>query len=101
MNRETQFAAEFQALRTLCDELIARELRQNLIRSLGPRAFANPEHQVVFESILALFPRGAFSMAQLRIHLVNRGYPDTAVEKYFQHARAGNIERRPADKITQ
>lgn len=98
MNREKQFAAERAALRTLCDEAIARELRQNLIQSLGPRAFIDPEHEVVFESIRALFPRGPFTMAQLRVHLNNRGFPDTDVEKYFQsapientgHAKSGN-----------
>ncbi len=100
MDRETQFATELRALRALCDESIARELRQNLIQSLGPHAFTNPEHQVVFESIRALFPRGAISVAQLRVHLNNRGFPDTDVDKYFQPARAGNVEYRPTDKIT-
>ena len=99
MNRETQFATELQALRTLCDESIARKLRQNLIQSLGPHAFTNPEHQVVFESIRALFPRGPISAAKLRIHLNNRGFPDTDVEKYFQPARTGNIEHLSTDKI--
>jgi len=100
MDRETQFAAELQALRTLCDEAIARKLRQNLIQSLGPRAFLEPEHQVVFESIRALFPRGPISVAELRVHLNNRGFPDTDVEKYFQPATAGSIEHRPTDKAT-
>lgn len=83
MDRETQFVAELRALRTLCDESIARNLRQNLIQSLGPRSFADPEHQVVFESIVALFPRGPIRQEQLRVHLNNRGFPDTDVEKYF------------------
>ena len=100
MNREKQFATELRALRTLCDESIARELRQNLIQSLGPRAFTNPEHQVVFESICALFRRGPISEAQLRVHLNNRGFPDTDVEKYFWPTSAGSIERRPTDKMT-
>ena len=99
MNREEQFAPELQALRTLCDESIARELRQNLIRSLGPRAFKSPEHQVVFESICALFPRGPISEAQLRVHLNNRGFPDTEVETYFRSASAGSIERAPTDEV--
>ncbi len=100
MDRKTQFAAELKALRALCDEEIARNLRQNLIQSLGPHAFIEPEHQVVFESIRALFPRGPISVAQLRVHLNNRGFPDTDVEKYFQPARAGNTESQPADKVT-
>jgi hypothetical protein len=90
MDRETQFAAERKALCALCDEAIPRELRQNLIQSLGPKAFIDSEHQVVFESIRILFPRGAVTLAQLRIHLNNRGFPDTDVEKYFQSAPAGN-----------
>jgi hypothetical protein len=100
MDRETQFATELQALRVLCDEAIARELRQRLMMSLAQHAFLEPEHQVVFESIRGLFPRGPISVAQLRIHLNNRGFPDTDVEKYFQPAQAGNIEYRPTDKIT-
>jgi hypothetical protein len=88
MDRKTKFAAELKALCTLCDEKVARNLRQNLIQSLGPRAFSEPEHQVVFESIRALFPRGPISQEQLRVHLNNRGFPDTDIEKYFQPAAA-------------
>ena len=88
MDREKQLEAERKAIQTLCNEAIARRLRQNLIQSLGPKAFINPEHQVVFESICALFPRGPLTMDGLRIHLNNRGFPDTDVEKYFQPASA-------------
>ena len=100
MNPEKQFAAERKALRTLCDESIARELRQNLIQSLGPRAFIDPEHQVVFESIRALFPRGPITVAQLRVHLNNRGFPDTDVEKYFQSAPIENADHAQSGKRT-
>jgi len=62
------------------------------MRSLSQSAFIEPEHQVVFESIRVLFPRGPISVAQLRVHLNNRGFPDTDVEKYFQPERAGKIE---------
>lgn len=100
MDRKTKIAAEFQALRTLCDERIARNLRQNLIQSLGPRAFSEPEHQVVFDSIRALFPRGPISQVQLRVHLNNRGFPDTDVEKYFHPAAAELIPGDRAGKVT-
>lgn len=100
MDRETQSATELQALRVLCDEAAAWEDRQRLMQALTHRAFIEPEHQVVFESICVLFLRGPISLAQLRVHLNNRGFPDTDVEKYFQPARAGNIDQRPADKIT-
>jgi hypothetical protein len=100
MNRETKFATELQTLRVLCDEAAPREERQRLMQSLAQHVFIEPEHQVVFESICALFPRGPISTAQLRVHLNNRGFPDTDVEKYFQSAQAENIERRPADKLT-
>jgi hypothetical protein len=83
MDRQSQFVAELRALRTLCDESIARNLRQNLIQSLGPRSFLDPEHKVAFESICALFPRGPIRLEQLRVHLNNRGFPDMDVEKYF------------------
>jgi replicative DNA helicase len=100
MDRETQLATELQALRALCDEAAPREDRQRLLQSLSHHAFIEPEHQVVFESIRALFSRGPLSATQLRAHLNNRGFPDTDVEKYFQSAPADNIEHRPADKIT-
>jgi hypothetical protein len=101
MDHEKQIAVELKALRTLCDEAVARNLRQNLIQSLGPRAFNEPEHQVVFESIRALFPRGPFSEAQLRVHLNNRGFPDTDVEKYFQPATAGNVSQKETGKVSR
>ena len=100
MDRETQFATELQALRALCDEATPREERQKLMQSLAQHAFIEPEHQVVFESIRALFPRGPISVAQLLVHLNNRGFPDTDVEKYFHPAAAGRIERRPMGKVT-
>ena len=36
MNRETQSATELQALRALCDESIARELRQQYLLGYTP-----------------------------------------------------------------
>lgn len=86
MDRKTQLTAEFRALCTLCDESVARNLRQNLIDSLSPRKFTEPEHRVVFESICALFPRGPITAEKLMVHLNNRGFPDTDVEKYFAPA---------------
>jgi hypothetical protein len=100
MDRKTQLAAELQALCTLCDEAIPRKLRQNLIQSLSPSKFTEPEHRVIFESICALFPRGPIAAEKLRIHLNNRGFPDTDVEKYFQPAAAGGIRPGVAGKIT-
>lgn len=83
MDLKKQLTAEFRALCTLCDESVARNLRQNLIDSLSPRKFTGPEHRVVFESICALFPRGPITPEKLIVHLNNRGFPDTDVEKYF------------------
>jgi len=100
MDRETQFAAELQALRTLCDEAAPRSERQRLMQSLNQHTFIEPEHQVVFESIRALFPRGPISAAQLRVHLNNRAFPDTDVEKYFQPAPSEPIKQGATDKVT-
>lgn len=101
MDRETQLTAEFKALCTLCDEGVARNLRQNLIQSLGARAFLEPEHQVIFESIVALFPRGPIGAANLRVHLNNRGFPDTDVEKYFQTASTEKTRPNRGGKVTR
>jgi hypothetical protein len=73
---------DLQILRTLCDESVPRQDRVKLIESHAHHAFVEPEHQVVFESIRALFPRGAFTAARLRVHLTNRGFPDIDAEKY-------------------
>ena len=100
MDRETQFATELQALRVLCDQAIPREDRQRLMQALSHHPVIDPEHQVVFESIHALSSRGSLSAGQLRIHLNNRGFPDTDIEKYFQSVQAGDFELRPPDKIT-
>jgi len=86
MDHETKFAAEIQALRALCDPSVPREERLKLLESVGPRDFIQPEHQVVFESICALLWRAEVTAARLRVHLNNRGFPDTDVEKYFQPA---------------
>ena len=100
IDREKQFATEFQTLCKLCDEAFAREQRHNLLQTLEQETFLDPEHQVVFESIRALFPRGPITMAQLRIHLNNRGFPDTDVEKYFQSAPAENIHHAQSGNRT-
>jgi hypothetical protein len=99
MDRETQSATEFQALRVLCDESVPREQRVTLMKSLCRHVFIEPEHQVVYESIRALLSRGPVSAGQLRVHLNNRGFPDTDVEKYFQPATAGSIGLRPPDNV--
>ena len=100
MDREIQIATELQALRALCDAAITREERQTLMQSLTQHDFIEPEHQVVFESLRALIPRGPISLGQLRIHMNNRGFPDTDVEKYFPPAPVESIEHRATDKLT-
>ena len=101
MDRKTQLAAELQALCTLCDEAIPRKLRQNLIQSLSPRKFTEPEHRVVFESVCALFPRGPITAESLRIHLNNRGFPDTDVERYFQPTATRGVRPNADGKVTR
>jgi len=100
MDREKQFAADLQALRALCDEATSREERQQLLQLLSRHAFAQPEHQVVFESICVLFRHGPVSLPQLRVHLNNRGFPDVDVETYFQAPLARHAQPLPSDKVT-
>ncbi len=95
MNRETQIASEIHALRALCDEEAPREERQKLAQSLSQGVFVESEHQVVLESIRALLSRGPISAERLRVHLNNRGFPDTDVEKYFQPAPDGRAKAQP------
>jgi hypothetical protein len=98
MHEKGQFDADLRALRELCDESIPRERRQRLVQSLALRAFAEPEHQVVFESIRALLFRGSISIPRLRLHLNNRGFCDTNVETYFQPAIARTIGKGRRDE---
>jgi hypothetical protein len=100
MDREIQRATELRALRSLCDEAAPREMRRSLMQSLNQHIFTEAEHQVVFESIRAFFPRGPISADQLRIHLNNRGFPDTDVEKYFQPESAEKFRPGLKDKET-
>ena len=101
MNRETQLTNELQSLRALCDETVPPEERQALAQSLRRHAFVDPEHQVVFESICALIARGPFSAAQLCVHLNNRGFPDTDVEKYFRPVPPEDMQQRATNKATR
>jgi hypothetical protein len=100
MPRKIQFTTELDALRSLCDETLAREIRHDFLVSLGRQSFTDPEHQVVLESIRALFPRGPLSQTTLRIHLNNRGFPDTDVEKYFQPATSASTSPTKTGKVT-
>jgi hypothetical protein len=98
MHEKQQFEADLRALRELCDESRPPEDRQRLVQSLALRTFAEPEHQVVFESIRALISRGSISISQLRLHLNNRGFCDTNVETYFQPAIQGSIRKGRQDE---
>ena len=88
MDRTTNSADELRLLRKICDESMSHEKRSALIQSLQNYAFSDAEHQVVFESIRFLFPRGPISPAGLAVHLNNRGFPDVSMEKYFPAATA-------------
>lgn len=98
MDREAQFGAELRALRALCDESTSPEERRSLIQSLSNTVFVEPEHHVVFESIRAVLARGPISVAPLRVHLNNRGFPDTDVEQYFQSEHGSLTCPEPSDK---
>jgi len=74
--------ADLAVLRALCDETSPREQRTKLMESRAHHAFIEPEHQVVFESICALFSRGPITASRLGVHLTRRGFPDIDAEKY-------------------
>jgi hypothetical protein len=78
---------EMQIVRALCDEGVPREERLRLLESSVQFAFAEPEHQVVFDSIRALLPRGPITAARLTVHLTKRGFPDIEAEKYLPPAQ--------------
>ena len=84
MDRERTLRDELRVLRTLCDETAPRDQRAQLLNSCFTDSFAEPEHQIVFESIRMLFPLGPITAPQLLVHLTRRGFPDTDVEKYFE-----------------
>jgi hypothetical protein len=100
MNRKTHFATELETLRSLCDASIPRQERLKRMQTLSPRDFTEPEHQVAFESIRALLSSGEVSVARLNVHLNNRGFPCTQVEKYFQPAPDGTIQPSLQNKVT-
>jgi hypothetical protein len=101
MDRERQSATELQDLRALCRETMPRGLREQLLNTLNAHSFLEPEHQVVFESIRALFARGPVSAERLRVHLNNRGFPDTDIDKYFAFSQTDPPECAPAGDGTR
>ena len=98
MNCKTHFAAELETLRSLCDASIPRQERLKRMKTLSPRDFTEPEHQVVFESIRAVLSSGEVSVARLNVYLNNRGFPCTPVEKYFPPAPDGTTQQSPPNK---
>jgi hypothetical protein len=82
MDRAAQLLAEVQILGTLCNREIAGGDRAELVRTLEHYVFLAPEHQVVFEAIRFLLPRGRISPENLAVHLNNRGFPDVDLAKY-------------------
>jgi hypothetical protein len=100
VDREAQLAAELDALRALCTETCAPNERQELLKFLSQHEFIALEHAVVFESLRTLLRRGPISQVRLRVHLNNRGFPDTDVEKYFQPRRSAAAESRLPGKAT-
>ena len=99
MDREAQRATELQALRALCLGETPRDQQEQIMKFLSAHSLLDPEHQVVFESLRLLLPRGPISVERLRVHLNNRGFPDTDVEKYFQPTQR-KPKRRPAGDAT-
>ena len=93
MDRVTKSQDEIQLLRALCDLTSSPARRLELMQSLRGQAFLDPEHQVVFESICFLLPRGGVSAGRLTLHLNNRGFPDVDLEKYFPGARTEVSEK--------
>jgi hypothetical protein len=82
--------AEIQILRTLCDEAVPRERRSEIFAYYARHNFIEPEHQIVFESIRALFPYGAITPARMIAHLTNRGFPDIDAAKYLRLPSSGS-----------
>lgn len=100
MDSKAQSQTEIEVLRSLCDPSISLENRQTLARAMAGHIFTEPEHQVVFESIRALLAKGRITATQLQVHLTNRGFPDTDIDKYFEAARTGaRTPRAPSDKL--
>lgn len=100
VNRDEQFAFEIDALRGLCTEIFAPDERRKLVQFLSQYQFVALEHAVVFESLQSLSRRGPVSKVQLRVHLNNRGFPDTDVEKYFHRPQNAGAGKRSPDKPT-
>jgi len=98
MGMRAQLDADLAMLRTLCDESVPLDERRQLLRSLAQHVCVEPEHQLVLESVRALLPRGPLSAARLAVHLNNRGFPDTDVEKYFQPPAARQVRAGPSDE---
>lgn len=98
MEEDSKRHLELQALRSICDNALPDADRHALLRSLDRHAFAEPEHEIVFQSLNKLLPSGPVSPERLRVHLNNRGFPDTDVEKYFVAAVEPDAGTSPSDE---
>jgi hypothetical protein len=86
LNHSTHAMTELQFLQEICDPSTSAEKRLALLREIERRTFAEPEHQVVLESVRALVPSGRLSPGRLALHLNNRGFPDIDMNLYFRAA---------------
>jgi hypothetical protein len=98
MERPANTEDEVRLLRALCEEDTSGATRLEILHSLEGHVFVDPEHQVVFESIRFLLPRGGVSEARLAVHLNNRGFPDVGLEKYFSGVTMNDSRREIRDK---
>jgi hypothetical protein len=103
MDRAAKSEDDIQFLRALCDEAASPARRLELLQSLRGRVFRDPEHQVVFESISFLFPRGGVSAGRLAVHMNNRGFPDVDLDKYFpgSQVKGAGKEIREKKNLTE
>ena len=89
---------ERKILIAFCTGALSRPAWEKLASTLADHAWHEPEHRVVFESICALFPHGPITAAKLLVHLNNRGFPDTGIEKYFSPAASQDTSENGAEK---
>ena len=93
MDHSTGSENEIESLRMLCDGRTTQASRVELLVSLKSHPFLNHEHEVVFESICFLLPRGPILRERLTVHLNNRGFPDIDLDKYFSTTLADDVRR--------
>jgi hypothetical protein len=86
---------ERRLLAALCAATLNREMHTQILERLSTHAFANPDHEIIFQALAKMPPATAEHIREtLGARLTRLGFPDIDVEPIFEFSPP------PPDTIT-